>query len=94
MRVKIEGQITKERVIEVLMDMMARAPVDSTLVGFNMYLNIRDAHGRLVEFLNEEGAPIEMVLYREDRNQLPIKGQPPKKPARKGKPNLKVVSAA
>ena len=93
MRIKIEGQITKERVIEVLLDIMARAPEDSTLAGFNMYLNIRDAHGRLVEFLNEGGTPLDMVLYREERNPIPLKRQPPNKP-RKGKPNLKVVSAA
>lgn len=92
MRIKIEGNIIKERAIEVLLDIMARAPENSTLVGFNMYLNIRDAQGRLVEFLNEDGTPLEMVLYREERNQLPLKRQPPNKP-RKGKPHLKVVSA-
>lgn len=92
MRIKIEGRVTPERVGEVMRDLLARSPQNSDFTGVNLYFTIRDEKEQPVDFLNEEGHPLELITYRETRRQVPLRGNPP--PPRKSKPKLKVVSSA
>lgn len=91
MRIKIEGRVTPERVVEVMKDLLARSPQNSAFTGMNLYFTIRDEDELPVEFLNEAGDPLELITYRETRRQVPLRGNAP---PRKGKPKLKVVSSA
>ena len=91
MRIKIEGRVTPERVVEVMMDLLARSPQNSAFTGMNLYFTIRDEDELPVEFLNEDGNPLELITYRETRRQVPLRGHAP---PRKGKPKLKVVNSA
>ena len=91
MRIKIEGRVTPERVVEVMKDLLARSPQNSAFTGMNLYFTIRDEDELPVEFLNESGDPLELITYRETRRQVPLRGNTP---PRKSKPKLKVVRSA
>jgi hypothetical protein len=91
MRIKVEGKITTDRVMEVLKDLMRRAPQDSVMTGFNMYLTVRDSNDYPVDFLNDDGTPMEMLVYREKRHAVPLRA--PKRPVKR-KPQLKLVKGA
>ena len=73
MRVKVEGLVDFERVGQILEDVYRRSPLGSSLSGVNLYLTIRDAQGRRVEFLNPQGEPIDVLVYSEERVHVPVR---------------------
>jgi hypothetical protein len=94
MRIKVEGRVDFDRVLRILKDLYVRSGEGSTIHGLNIYLNIRDADGQLVEFTGKDGNPIEIVTYTEDRVQVPLKNASnTRKPAKPKvqKPKLSVV---
>lgn len=90
MRIKIEGCIGKERVMQVIEDLLRRADADA-LTGFNMYFTIRDDRGFPVDLLNENGEPLEFLVYRETRHAVPLRKQRPPRVKKGQKPVLKIV---
>lgn len=80
MRIKIEGSITRERVMQVVSDLLAREPDIATMSGFNFYFYPRDAQGRTMDFMDREGQPIKMLVYRERRD---VESTPQQQPGRK-----------
>ena len=89
MRIKIEGRVTSERVMEVMNDLLARSPQGADFTELNLYFTIRD--GEIpVEFLNDEGEVVEFITYREERKQVPLKRHYQHRA--KKKPQLRVVN--
>jgi hypothetical protein len=90
MRIKVEGDATRERIISILDDLVSRTPDGATISGLNMYFTLRDHRGVLIDFLGHEGEPLDMVTYKEPRRQVPLHSKP--KPRKVKKPTLKVVN--
>jgi hypothetical protein len=76
MRIKIEGSLEPERVLSVLKTLMKRAPAGSHITGFNMYLTVRDKDWKEVEFLNDEGRPMESLVFQEPRTSVSLPARP------------------
>lgn len=89
MRIKIEGSITTERILQVLNDITARYGEESCFTGMNLYFTLRNANGTPVDFLGEEGQVLECITYREERKQTPLRSKKP----RRRKPQLSIVKS-
>ena len=91
MRIRIEGVLTAGRLHEVVMDLLARASQGAVVTDVNLYVTLRNRQGHVIEFTDEDGEPLSMLTYREQREYIPLRqGRPPR--VKKGqKPALKIV---
>lgn len=87
MIVKITGP-TRPQAIAAILEQLCQIGGIEFFTGVSLYLSPRDADGKLLQFVDENGEPMERFCYQEPVKQ--ISRPRPNKP-RKSKPNLKVV---
>lgn len=88
MIVKITGP-TRPQAIAAILEQICQNGGIEFFTGVSLYLSPRDADGKLLQFVDDNGEPIETFRYQE-----PVRQIPPRRPARKkSKPKLKVVGS-
>lgn len=85
MIVKITGP-TRPPAIAAILERICQNGDIEFFTGVTLYLSPRDADGKLLQFVDENGEPVERFCYQEPVKYI----QRPNKP-KKSKPNLKVV---
>lgn len=85
MIVKITGP-TRPQAIASILDQLCQSGGIEFFTGVSLYLSPRDADGKLLQFVDENGEPMERFCYQEPVRFVPRPNKP-----RKSKPNLKVV---
>lgn len=85
MIVKITGP-TRPQAIASILDQLCQSGGIEFFTGVSLYLSPRDSDGKLLQFVDDNGEPMERFCYQEPVKQI---SRPPVR--KKSKPKLKVV---
>lgn len=86
MIVKITGP-TRPQAIAAILEQICQSGGIEFFTGVSLYLSPRDADGKLLQFVDDNGEPMERFCYQEPVKQIFC---PPVR--KKSKPKLKVVT--